>query len=299
MKRNRYIFLDQASGGDGGSAGNGAAGSPPPATGGESWYSGFSTPELRGVVENNGWKSPEDAVRNYAELSKKLGVPKDRLLTLPERSDDAEGWNSIYSRLGRPEKAEDYGLEKLKNADPAYAGVIAKVMHEAGVSKAQATKIVEAHSKFLDDYLAKQEADRNTKIEADKVQLKGEWGDQYQSTIERGGMALKELWGDQADTITAALQEKLGYLGAAKAIAKLADKAGEATFRQSGAGTGSSGMGGMSPDGAKAEIERLKTDRDFVQAYINGDSVARERMTNLQKIAFPGLQQSSGASSGQ
>lgn len=301
IKRKRYVYAEQATGGDGGGAGSGSAGSPPVATGGGeggNWYSGFTTPELRGLVENKGWKGPEDAVKSYSELQKYVGMPKERLMTLPERDDDAAGWNAIYSKLGRPEKAEDYGLAQLKNADPDYAAVISKIMYETGVSKKQAQAIVKGHTEFLDAYLAKQDADRRAKIEAETVQLKGEWGEQYQTTTERGGMALKELWGDQAGVIAAALQDKLGFLGAAKVIAKLADKAGEPQFRQSGAGTGSPSGMGMSPDGAKAEIARLKADQDFVKDYINGNSQARERMSNLMKIAHPGLQEGLGATAG-
>jgi hypothetical protein len=297
MKRFRYIFQDTA--GEGGGAGGTGSGAGVAATGTESssWYSSFSTPELRGVVENKGWKSPEDAVKSYSELQRLVGVPKERLLTLPEKDDDAEGWNSIYQRLGRPEKMEDYGLDKLQNSDPEYAKAIAEVMHRSGVSKKQAQSIVEGHTKFLDGYLARQAEAQRIKNETETQQLRTEWADQYQPTVERGGQAVKELWGDQADTIMQALQDKLGVIGAAKAIAKLADKAGEGTFRTSGEGTGGNSGMGYSPDGAKAEVARLKADPEFQKSFINGDVSARQKLSRLMQIAYPGSQGSNGLSS--
>lgn len=274
----------------------------PPLEGGQSgqWYSGFSSPELRGVVENNGWKSAEDAVRNYAELNKMLGVPKDYLLKVPKDDTDKDGWNQVYSRLGRPEKAEDYGLAALKNADPEYAAMIAGVMHEHGVSKKAATAIVEKHGAFLEAYLAKQAEQGQQKAQAETEQLKSEWGDKYQETVERGGQALKELWGDQADAVVDALQSKFGVRSTAHLIAKLADKSGEANFRASGEGTGGSSGFGMSPDGAKAKIEQLKKDPDFVKQMFGDNkqqaAQAAEQMRRLMAIAYPGNIEGVGAS---
>lgn len=306
MKRNRFGFMAPVDGGDG-SGGGGAAGTPPGGAGSSdggaapaaTWYSTFSTPELRGVVENNGWKTPEDAVRNYAELSKTIGVPKDYLLQLPQKDDDVDGWNKVYQRLGRPDKADDYGLGQLEGADPKFAATMAQAFYEAGASKKTVAAVMAKYQDYAKGFFGEQEAQGKLAAEADTSKLRGEWGDQYQATVERGGQALQELWGDQSKDIMDALQAKLGVYGAAKAVAKLADKAGEGTFRTSGEGTGNNSTFGMSADGARAEVARLKADPSFV-AELLGDNqqqaqAARTRLNRLMQVAYPGNVEGVGA----
>ena len=95
----------------------------------------------RGYAQNKGWKAPADVLKSYREFEKFKGVPQERLLALPDKEDDAEGWAKVHARLGRPEKPEDYALD---TGNPEHSAMIAKVMHESGISKAAAAKIVQA-----------------------------------------------------------------------------------------------------------------------------------------------------------
>ena len=66
---------------------------------------------------NNGltkFKDVDGLAKSYLELEKsnssKFGVPE---------KDDSEGWDKLYNKLGRPEKAEDYSLEGIENEELA------------------------------------------------------------------------------------------------------------------------------------------------------------------------------------
>src|SRR4051812_7514574 len=84
-----------------------STGTPPPSGGAPAapadWTAGLNE-ATRGFVENRGFKDPQTLADSYVNLEKLMGVPKDRLLQVPEKDDDAEGWGKVYNRLGRPEK---------------------------------------------------------------------------------------------------------------------------------------------------------------------------------------------------
>src|SRR5690606_18358521 len=68
------------------------------------WTSGFSD-DLKGFVQNKGFKDPASVLDSYRNLEKLMGTPKERLLRLPENMDDANAMGEIYTRLGRPQTA--------------------------------------------------------------------------------------------------------------------------------------------------------------------------------------------------
>ena len=54
------------------------------------WTSGL-TDEMRGYVQNKGFKAPQDVVESYRNFEKLHGVPQDRILKLPENLDTQRG----------------------------------------------------------------------------------------------------------------------------------------------------------------------------------------------------------------
>jgi hypothetical protein len=67
------------------------------------WRSSLG-PKERRIAEK--FQSPDDAIRSYGELERRLG----RSIVVPDADADQAEWNAFYDRLGRPARAEDYGV---------------------------------------------------------------------------------------------------------------------------------------------------------------------------------------------
>ena len=80
-------------------------------------------------------------LESYRHLEKLIGRDK---IALPKEG-DAEAWNAVYDRLGRPENAEGYeiavpeGLER----DSAFEEQMRGLFHKAGLTKMQVAALAE------------------------------------------------------------------------------------------------------------------------------------------------------------
>lgn len=101
---------------------------------------------VKEVVTRKGYKGIEDLATAYSNAEKKLGVPADRLLTLPDKEDDVEGWNKIYTKLGRPESPDKYEIKidagEVKLDDNLMSS-FRKFSHQLGLSGKQANRLVQ------------------------------------------------------------------------------------------------------------------------------------------------------------
>lgn len=91
-------------------------------------------------VGDKGWKAPKDLLKSYRELenmeSKRISIPAD---------DDAEAWNKLYAKLGRPETADKYDIGVNDN-DKAE---IQKLMFETNQTSKQAKALVAGFDKLI------------------------------------------------------------------------------------------------------------------------------------------------------
>jgi hypothetical protein len=91
-----------------------------------SWVDSISDPEVLGYIQKKGWSAPADIVQGYRNLEKLVGNEK---VPLPKGEQDAEGWERVFTALGRPTSPDAY---KLPDSDAA-----AK-FHEVGLNTRQA-----------------------------------------------------------------------------------------------------------------------------------------------------------------
>jgi len=111
---------DPAAGATGGDAGQqnitqvGLPGTPDGATSSTAptstgtWIDSIEDSELKGYVSNKGWSDPAELAKGYQNLEKLLGSEK---MPMPKGPEDAEGWNRVYDKLGRPESPDGYGIK--------------------------------------------------------------------------------------------------------------------------------------------------------------------------------------------
>lgn len=249
------------------------------------WF-GKLPENIRSIAETKGWKgdNPTDAfvkvVDGYANLEKLLG--SSERIALPTDPNDQAGWDKVWNRLGRPEKPDGYGFDKLDGADPGYAKFMSEALHKAGAPASMAKAMAEAHQQFVAQQMESVKADADAKGEAEINALKSEMGATYDEKIEaarrvitRDGIspedltALESVWGTG---------KTLRYF-MGRGAEVMEDKGVIDTLRPSLS---------MTPDAADAEISRKIADPEFLRRYMSEDTkiraVAQAEMERLQKL---------------
>lgn len=240
------------------------------------WYAETVPAEAHEYVSNKGWKGPGDAVTAYQSLEKFLGADKaGRGVVLPKDENDADGWNALYSKLGRPEKPDGYGLTE------GFGKTAAEWFHEAGLTPKQAQALATKWNGYAESAKAQQEAELAKAWEAEAATLKSEWGDKYDAQIETAKRAAARLGVDEATLDK--LQSGMGQAGLMKFMAQVG-----ALFAEDAAPQGSSVNAGRTPEAAQAQIKALMADKGFFERRRSGDAEAVKLWDDLHKQAFPG-----------
>lgn len=276
------------SGGTGGGAAGGTGGAGAGSAGGTPWFA--SLPEdVRGFAEAKGWKGPEDAVKSYQNAEKLLGVPREKLIRLPDK-DDAPEWSDVFSKLGRPENADGYQVEIPKEiGDEKFAAWAKGLFHEAGLSKKQGEKIASAwNAKALEAMKAQEQADNDASHQQFE-KLKQEWGAAFEAKVRAKNELLKVA--GVTDEQHLEMEKAMGVDGLAKfvdsLITKFGIKLGEHQFHGGGGGNN---FGNLTPAGAEAKKNMLLGDPGFRQKYIDGDVGAREEIAKLEEAIWKAKQ---------
>lgn len=180
---------------DGAGAGGGA---PEP-----KWWEGFKDEALRTSPNVTRYSSPEEAAKALDVATKRLGVPAERLLKIPEKPDDAEGWAAVHKALGRPDDVAGYGVELPADLPPETKPVVEGLLsdlHKAGATTPVVKSVIDALNKATaasDEARTKaREAETATVTDT----LKEAWGAKYEVYKKGIGTLLnnEKLGGGQA-----------------------------------------------------------------------------------------------------
>lgn len=251
------------------------------------FYAGFQDAELRGFVETKGFKTPEDVVKSYRNLESHLGVPPERLLKLPAEQDSPE-WSAIKARLGFevPESPENYELPVTEGLDTDYSKEVAKWLHEAGVPKSMALKLAEKQNAYIESRMKMSVEEANRRAETEISDLKSQWGNKYDASVEIARRASRELMPISGLTQDD-LQEMENAIGTAKFLrlwANIGSKTQGEAPAHGNSGDGNQGFG-ITPDVAKHRIEQLKGDKDWFDRWSRGDAKAVDEWNYLNRVA--------------
>ena len=278
---------DGAAGGANGGAGvpgagsgqpdGGQGGGTPPAA--ASWLDTIEDVELKGYVQNKGWKDPRELADGYRNLEKLLGGEK---LPMPKGDDDADGWNRVFDKLGRPQAADAYKIPTMGDGQEQFVKDVQGKFHELGLTEKQGNALAEWYHGVQKGMVDSSMAGSAQKAEADLSALKQEWGGAYDENIELGRRAAREYGMDEGKLTK--IEQALGTGEMLKLFAQIGRSQGEASFNK---GDGGGGSFGMTPAAAQARIAELKGDRAWTQKYVAGDAEARAEFARLHQLAFP------------
>jgi len=132
-----------------------------------------SAPEnIRNLVAAKKWDNVTQAFDGYGELEKFTGLSEadrsKRILMIPSKEDDVEGWEKVYSKL-RPTKPEEYKYENNKSGYEIPEDLL-DLYKQDSFKRGQSQKQFEGNLDFL--VAAASEGDRiaaEAQAEADKA----------------------------------------------------------------------------------------------------------------------------------
>lgn len=236
-----------------------------------------------GYAQNKGWDSPLKALDSYRNLEKLLGADKaNNAVIVPKADADPKDWSAIYDRLGRPTGPDGYKFEAA-NGDQNFTKALSEKFYELGLTKNQGEQFAGWFNEMMTKGQESETSAAAARFEAEHQELKNEWGAAYEKNvlIAREGAAQLGMSKELIDKIEGAI--------GTKATMQL--------FQQYGAivpedrlvtGGQNTGFGSsMTPAQAKAEIQSLMQDREFVSKYIGKNADAVTKMSQLHAYAYP------------
>lgn len=242
----------------------------PPTTG---WSDGLPD-DMKGYVENKGWKDPNDMLASYQNLEKLRGVPETQLLRLPDDPAAEGAMDPIYARLGRPETPDAYTNVIGDNIPGEAFGEISQAAHAAGLTDGQ-YQIMQRTMGELSGKMAEAQ-------EAESVAAFDQWKSANPDGFANAARVMAEV-GMTEEGISGLLSgDKTALYDFA---AKIGARTAEAPVIQ---GDGSGDMA-MSPAAARSRIAEKMNDDTFMDRYLSGNPRVRqpalEEMERLQKMA--------------
>jgi len=135
----------------------------------------------------------EDMGKSYLNLEKLLGREK---VPVPAGDDDEEGWQRWYAATGRPEKPEDYELDRPSQLPIEYDEEAEKSFrtwaHQNGFSKRQAKNLHEQYVKAqVERHAQWQKLQEESKAQAQHA-LQREHGSRYEAKLQLAKAALQQ-----------------------------------------------------------------------------------------------------------
>lgn len=261
----------------------------------KAWYDGHNlAAEDVGYIQNKKWNSPTDILTSYKNLEKFHGVPAEQLLKLPKDAQDQAAWDAVYSRLGRPEKADGYEFKAPDGVklDDSRMGWVQGVAHKLGLNKAQFSALVNETLTYEGGLVSEMQKAVQTQQAAELEAVKQEWGSGFEERAELGRRAARAfLPGDaaQKQAFMNAMETTIGTGAMLKLFANIGAKLGEDKIHQGDEG---SKPFGYTKEQALSDIQSLMTElkdpanRERLNSYNQAKGKDYEKMQSLQKIAY-------------
>jgi hypothetical protein len=258
------------------------AAAPPaaPAAPAISWLPADIDAELVGHVQNKAWQSPADAVKGHRELEKLLGADRaGRTITVPTASDAPE-WAGVWSKLGKPQGPDGYGIKPAEGADPGFAKAAAEVFHKHNLTAAQAQGLAAWWQEMSTGEVQRTEAAQAEALAAEHAALAKDWGTGPDAAARRevARRAMQHLGLDEQ--AVDGLEKTAGFSKTMKALAKIGDLLQEKGVE----GFASVGSFGMTPEGAKARRSQLMADKDWRAKAMNPQSAEWAELQKLDRV---------------
>lgn len=239
------------------------------------------------------YATKDDAVKALVEVQPLIGAEKVPVLG---KDPSPEVLKNYREKMGVPEDPKGYDIphEGLPEGFQVHQGLIEKMNEVAHQNNIPASAMANMSKGFIlaqQEILAEIDAKEEQVIQQGQEGLKEEWGSAYEQNVrfasdgfnayDDGDQALHELL----------MQKKIDRH---PLILKLFSKIGRDLSEDKFHGKGTSQELVPSVAEAKAKINALRMDKDFMSAYTDkrnpGHAAAIEKMNQLASMAYPGDQ---------
>lgn len=253
---------------------------PPAGASASDWTSGLND-DLKGFVQNKGFKDPASVIDSYRNLEKLTGLPKEKILRLPDNMDDPAAMNEIYSRLGKPATADEYKIKAGEGENAEFAKWMSDTFFENGLTTKQAQGILNKWNEMQGNLTKQQSEKLEAALAQQEQELKKEWGMAYDQKVQTAKRAAQAF--GVAPEVIDRLEKAMGYTGVMKFFDAIGSKIGEAQY----VGSNSSQGFNMTPEAARNKIAMLRGDASFIQRLQNKDVAALNEWNQAHKMAYP------------
>lgn len=261
------------------------------------WHAGIEGEDL-GHLQNRGWdklpadKAAVEAYRAFRSAEGRLGVPADRLVTLPKDTADDAGWKSVWQKLGAPEKPEGYKFDGVKlssdDATKAFVDHMRGVAAQANMPAQMAEAVAKAAAEHFVNRDTAAATELQAKVKNDEDAIKANWGSNFDANkfvADRGAAVLAEKMGARLGVKLPELMQLAKDNGLLEVASELMRVVGvgygeDKLIRATGAG----GNEAMTKDQATVRKEELFRDQGWVQRYSKGDAAAKRELLAINTI---------------
>jgi len=206
----------------------------------------------------------EKLAGSYRNLEKIVGADKaGRTLTIPGPDAEPDEVASVFAKLGKPEKPDGYELPVPEGDDGKMAEWARGVFHEANLTSKQAQAVAEKWNEYIGSMRQNAEQDNQVRAADAERELRQEWGAAYDQKVNGIDQAAAQL-GLKPEELNG-LRNSMGPVAAMKFVDGLAGKLGERPVDRAGESDG----GALTPMMAQSELQRLGTDKEFMDAWMN------------------------------
>ena len=225
---------------------------------------------LKGEPSLQSFDSVDKLAKSYVHARKMIGADPNQMLQLPKEGDE-EGWNQVYNRLGRPEKADGYDFDLGDGEQSPDVADFKNVAHQLGLTNDQAKTMLGIYNQISENDLA-EEQEQFEQMNVEYLQnIQKEWGDDFNKNSELArrafqNFASEELMDVMKETGLSNHPEVL------KTFARIGQVLSEDNILPGTRGA----IGGMSPVHAEETIASRMADPEFRTAYLDGASPHHE-----------------------
>lgn len=141
---------------------------------------------------NNKFKDHGSLAKSYLELQSMLS--KDKMV-LPTEQDGNEVWGQAYKALGHPDTPDGYDIPDVFDKDTG--GAIASALHEAGIGKRQASKLINFLAEGVNQEAEAGQEQQNQSAEAAIKALEADVGprnsQEYKQALDKAKIVAQHL----------------------------------------------------------------------------------------------------------
>tara|TARA_R100000935_G_C2827703_1_gene163266 strand:+ start:357 stop:1208 length:852 start_codon:yes stop_codon:yes gene_type:complete len=213
-----------------------------------------SLPEdIRGEASLANIKDIDQLAKGYVHAQRMVGADK---IGLPNQHSTDNDWNEVYSKLGRPEAADQYEINyqvPVEGMEATNLPGYQEAAHAAGLNNSQAQKLIDWYSGLEKESLESTEVTALAARETAETDLRKEYGLAYDKKLSQADGIFSKFFGSDFASIKLEDGSLLGDNATfIKSLVSLSSNFSEDTVTAD-----QTSSGAMTPNEANAEISKI------------------------------------------